>query len=297
MRILAIGLLAGFSPWLGAASVQASTVADRVLGRLQAARSAQGLEALERVERLDVLAEAQAVRLARMRHDERKRFEADPRQILERGGLRYRSAGIHVDMNLGYADPADGFVRSWEASRQAWESAMVRGRRQVGIAALRAPDGWSVLVALLLEPEPTPIELPSPVELEREAILAVGELRRTRGLPPLRVADALTRVARGHSEEMALRGFFDHVTPEGETVGDRVRAAGLSFARVGENLHTNRNVDDPVATAVEAWLKSPRHRGLLLSGEYIETGIGVAIDYRGGIFFTQIFLQSERSQP
>jgi uncharacterized protein YkwD len=296
MRILAIGLLVWLLPSMGAGSVEASSVADRVLQRLQAARSEAELVPLEREGRLDALAAEQAARIGRLRHDRRKRFEAKPAALLEREGLRYRTVGIHIDMNLGYRDPADGFLRSWRASRPAWSSAMERGRRQVGIATLRAADNWTVLVMLFVEPELTPAELPPPAELERAAIRAVREARRKRGLSALRVSDALTRVARGHSEEMALRGFFDHVTPEGLTVGDRVEAAGLRFKRVGENLHTNRNVEDPIAKAVESWLKSPAHRGLMLSDEYLETGIGVAIDYRGGIFFTQLFLYPDRTR-
>jgi len=297
MRILAIGLLAWLLPSVGAGAVEASSVADRVLERLQVARSEAGIAPLERDDRVDALAAEQAARIGRLRHDKRKRFQARPGELLEREGLPFRSVGIHIDMNLGYRDPADGFLRSWRASRPAWRSAMERGRRHVGIATVRAADNWTVLVMLFVEPELTAAELPPPAELERAAIRAVREARRERGLSPLSVSDALTRVARGHSEEMALRGFFDHVTPEGQTVGDRVEAAGLRYSRVGENLHSNRNVEDPIATAVEAWLKSPAHRGLMLSDEYLKTGIGVAIDYRGGIFFTQVFLYPDRTAP
>jgi len=297
MRILLIGLLAWLVPTIGAFAAEGSGVADRVLDRLQLARSEAALAPLERDDRLDALAAEQAARIGRLRHDRRKRFKASPGALLEREGLGYRTVGIHIDMNLGYRDPADGFLRSWRASHQAWASAMERGRRQVGIATLRAADNWTVLVMLSVEPELTAAELPPPAELERAAIRAVREARRERGLSPLRVSDALTRVARGHSEEMALRGFFDHVTPEGLTAGDRVEAAGLRFRRVGENLHTNRNVADPIAKAIDSWLKSPDHRGLMLSDEYIETGIGVAVDYRGGIFFTQLFLYPDRTQP
>ena len=57
-----------------------------------------------------------------------------------------------------------------------------------------------------------------------------------------------------------------------------------------EDLHKSFGVDDPVATAIESWLNSPEHRELLLSPLFLETGVGVAVDERGAIYFTQLFL-------
>ena len=56
----------------------------------------------------------------------------------------------------------------------------------------------------------------------------------------------------------------------------------------------NRGSEDPFRTAVESWLKSRGHREHLLSPEFQETGIGVAIDDEGAIYFTQLFLAPAR---
>jgi uncharacterized protein YkwD len=52
--------------------------------------------------------------------------------------------------------------------------------------------------------------------------------------------------------------------------------------------------DDPVAIAVEGWMSSPGHRANILSEEYSESGIGIAIDGRGAVYFTQVFTRGAR---
>jgi uncharacterized protein YkwD len=68
-----------------------------------------------------------------------------------------------------------------------------------------------------------------------------------------------------------------------------VRGAGLGFREVAENIASNRNVDDPVRTAVEAWMDSSGHRANILNPRVAETGLGVAVDGDGTLFFTQLF--------
>lgn len=53
----------------------------------------------------------------------------------------------------------------------------------------------------------------------------------------------------------------------------------------------NQGVQDPATTAVRGWLKSPGHLRNI-RGDYTLTGIGVAVNNKGEIFFTQVFLKS-----
>jgi uncharacterized protein YkwD len=161
----------------------------------------------------------------------------------------------------------------------------------VGLASQRCDDGWTVLAAILLDEfEPWRFESAELQAMERETIAAVNELRRGRGLGALLADARLTSVARSHSEEMSLRGYFAHRSPDGREAADRVRDQGLDFRRLGENLHKSRGSDDPVQTAVESWSNSQRHRTTMLAPDYTHTAVGVAVDASGELYFTQLFL-------
>lgn len=125
---------------------------------------------------------------------------------------------------------------------------------------------------------------------ERRLVERVNELRAGQGVAPLRVDDALTRIARAHSCRMMREGFFSHTAPSGDDVGDRVQAAGKPYRAVGENIARNVNACDPVDRALEGWMKSEGHRENLLTDRFTETGAGVCRNGRD-YYFTQVFLR------
>jgi uncharacterized protein YkwD len=123
--------------------------------------------------------------------------------------------------------------------------------------------------------------------LEREAFGLVNRHRRDRGLPAL-VHDArIARQARLHSQAMAAgvrrvgHGGFD----------DRIEALRrvVTFRRIAENVALNRGARRPAASAVRGWIESPGHRRSM-EGDYTATGVGVASNRAGEVYFTQIFV-------
>lgn len=56
------------------------------------------------------------------------------------------------------------------------------------------------------------------------------------GLPPLAADDRLRASARNHVGDMIERGYFDEVSPEGQTPLDRALAAGYPAGTAGESL-------------------------------------------------------------
>jgi uncharacterized protein YkwD len=126
--------------------------------------------------------------------------------------------------------------------------------------------------------------------LERQAIAAVNDERAKHDAPPLVERAELSDLARAHSRDMARRRYFSHRSPDGDDVSDRVRAGGIAYRKVGENIQQSRGYEDPVATAIDSWLRSSGHRKILLDPEYTETGLGVALDEEGQYIFTQVFL-------
>lgn len=122
-----------------------------------------------------------------------------------------------------------------------------------------------------------------PVEAE---VMRLANLERTRsGLHALECDAVLVSAARGHSDDMCERDYFEHVTPEGLTVGDRVRAAGGDYGIAGENIAWGYRT----ATAVhEGWMTSEGHRENILWPHYSRIGVGY-VDCFGEMVWTQVF--------
>jgi uncharacterized protein YkwD len=127
--------------------------------------------------------------------------------------------------------------------------------------------------------------------MESEVVRRVNQVRGEHGAPPLRGDPALTRVAREYSCALARRDTLSHTGASGQTVADRIRAAGKTYREVGENLASTLNARDPVRTAVEGWMQSPGHRQNILRETFTETGVGICRDAGGTLYFTQLFLR------
>jgi uncharacterized protein YkwD len=114
-------------------------------------------------------------------------------------------------------------------------------------------------------------------DLQTEALAAINELRRTKGLRELRLSSALSRAGLGLYAWMARHGFFGHSGWDGSSFWERIeqgyRPLPQAFWEVGENLVWA----SPTLTADQAlklWLKSPRHRKNLLTPAWREIGLG-----------------------
>lgn len=89
------------------------------------------------------------------------------------------------------------------------------------------------------------------------------------------------KAAQGYARDMVRRRFFAHITPDGTTMPDRLRAVGYvrdgdSWAVGGAPAWGSGPLASP-ASIVAAWLDSPSHRRLLLSRRYRRLGVGVAL--------------------
>lgn len=271
-----------------AAAEPAPDLERRIETALVEARAEAGVDELERRPTLDAAARDRAERIAAMPHAERLRLSESARDWLDRAGVgATRRAAQHVDMNRGYRDPAAGFVKSWRGADGTWRTAIDSAWDGVGIGVARADDGWIVLVTFFVEDLPPPPDL---ADVERRTVDAVNRVRREAGLSPLESDPRLAAVARRHSEDMLRRDYFSHRSPEGFGATERVRAAGIRYRRLAENIHRSRGADDPVTTAVESWLQSPPHREAMLDAEVRATGVGVAYDDSGRVVFTQLFM-------
>ena len=126
---------------------------------------------------------------------------------------------------------------------------------------------------------------------EQRVLQLINKQRSARGLRTLVMDPILLRAARMHSQNMATRNFFNHVSPDGKTATQRIRECGLrGWRALGENIAYNQGYDDPAAFAVEKWLDSPMHRENMLNPMWTSTAVGIATAADGRIFFTELFL-------
>lgn len=130
-------------------------------------------------------------------------------------------------------------------------------------------------------PKPTPTASPS---VEQRVLDLVNAERAQAGCAPLREEPLLARAARKHSADMAERGYFDHVTPEGVTPWDRARAEGYDQPSA-ENIARGQATAEEV---VEAWMNSSGHRANILNCDSKAMGLGVVYG-DGGPWWTQMF--------
>jgi len=114
------------------------------------------------------------------------------------------------------------------------------------------------------------------------AVRCLVNLQRSRhGLAPLQPSGRLRAAAAAHSADMVARGFFDHVSPDGGTLSDRVHRTGYSGRTLGEDIGWGTYDLGTPSAIVAAWMKSPPHRAIILGGRFREIGVGVAIGTPG----------------
>ncbi|HYE64054.1 MAG TPA: CvpA family protein [Pyrinomonadaceae bacterium] len=122
-------------------------------------------------------------------------------------------------------------------------------------------------------------------ELEAQMLELVNQERAAAGLGPLAADPELKEVARQHSADMFARGYFSHITPEGHSPFDRIRAAGITFRIAGENLA----LAPTVAIAHTGLMNSPGHRANILRPQFGRVGIGIMDGGMRGLMVTQKF--------
>jgi uncharacterized protein YkwD len=167
---------------------------------------------------------------------------------------------------------------------------------------LRAPAALAALVlagacaftgTLPAEPPPsTPPAAPAPPAPPRQPAASadplaefVGLLNRHRvrvGCAELQWHETAARVAQAHSADMARRGYFDHVSPEGVGMRARLQAAGVTARPAAENL-----VDAPFGgeRLLARWLASPIHRANIEDCGFTHHALA-----RSGDLWTHLFL-------
>jgi len=136
-----------------------------------------------------------------------------------------------------------------------------------------------------LEVRPSEGELTVDEASERWMLELVNQERAKVGSPALVVDVKIREVARSHSRDMFVRGYFSHINPEGQSGADRLEAAGIAFSVAAENLAYAPDV--PVAH--QGLMESEGHRRNILDPKFRRVGIGIIDSGIYGKMFTKEF--------
>jgi len=111
------------------------------------------------------------------------------------------------------------------------------------------------------------------VNFETQLLRLTNLERQKQGLAPLKLSAQLSRAAQLHGTDMATNNYFSHTGRNGSSLGDRVKAIGYKYSRVGENIAAGRST--PEGT-MKQWMNSAGHRANILNPRFTEIGFGYA---------------------
>jgi uncharacterized protein YkwD len=112
--------------------------------------------------------------------------------------------------------------------------------------------------------------------------------RETKGrAQPLIWDPALAEVARSHAADMARRGYFDHVTPDGATLQNRIEGAGLTWRRISENIAKTFSIESAHQLFLDEPAFEANHRANILDPEVTHVGVGIVRAGEGYLYIVE----------
>lgn len=127
----------------------------------------------------------------------------------------------------------------------------------------------------------------SDTTIQNQVLFYINQYRKQHGLSKLKMDTHMVIQAKRHSQDMA-----NHRMPFGHkdfqkriaTLRSQIKNTGGGAENVAYNYKDAQEV-------VRQWVQSPGHKRNIV-GHYNLTGIGVARDKQGKLYYTQIFLQT-----
>lgn len=170
------------------------------------------------------------------------------------------------------------------------DPAALTAGQQVAIPVIFAPPRHPARPFGPLPPSVPPPALP---DLQQQLAAAVNDERQQHGLAPYLYDEQLESVALAHAQDMVVRDFLAHVTPDGKRLADRLAAGGIEGVKSsGENIQRNARPQRQAATAAVAWfMNSAPHRYNLLHEQYTHLGVAAVEGAPGWYTFVLVFAQ------
>jgi len=151
--------------------------------------------------------------------------------------------------------------------------------------------------------------------LENRIHELINEERRQKGVPALKHDPILGDIAQKHSQDMAIKNYFDHVNLKGEDPTARGLESSYRCYKdygsyytdgIAENIFQNNlynsvtyyngipiydwnTLEEIAQSTVKGWMNSPGHRKNILTSTYDKEGIGIAISSNNEVLITEDF--------
>lgn len=146
---------------------------------------------------------------------------------------------------------------------------------------------WVSLVIGLFQPAVAAERNDADANMQKEILYHINKYRITHGMMMLTMNNLITKEATIHSRDMAQHKLpFGHMKYE-QRMGRLFKAIKHSNGGAENVAYNYKNAE----IVVQEWLKSPGHRQNI-RGNYNLTGIGIARDERGRIYYTQMFVKA-----
>jgi uncharacterized protein YkwD len=142
-----------------------------------------------------------------------------------------------------------------------------------GPALARARARTSACHGASLRPSPA-----NATAIDVATLCLVDRARVAHGLRPLQANRELQAVAVSQVKDMVRLDYFADDRPSGKTPATLI--AGTSYGRHARSLSTAENIgwgtrsNATPAQIVAAWLQSPAHREIILTGTFRQAGVG-----------------------
>jgi len=121
---------------------------------------------------------------------------------------------------------------------------------------------------------------------EQKIFEKVNSERSRAGLPPLQNDILIRNVARAHSRDMLIKGYFSHNSPDGMGLFERLNLANVKFDSAAENIALAPTID----LAHIGLMNSPKHKANILDPDFTIIGIGVIDAGPYGLMVTEDFV-------
>ena len=106
-----------------------------------------------------------------------------------------------------------------------------------------------------------------------QLLVLTNAKRAEYGFSPLTLNNQLSNAAALKAEDMFVKDYWAHNSPDGKTPWVFIKEVGYNYVYAGENLARGFNSAEEV---VNAWMASPKHRDNLLFKNYSDVGFSVA---------------------
>lgn len=107
---------------------------------------------------------------------------------------------------------------------------------------------------------------------EAQLLNKTNSERASAGLESLKPNEKLDLAAQAKAEDMAVRNYWSHTSPDGEEPWAFVARHNYSYQKLGENLAAGFDSED---STINGWLASQSHKENLLNPYYSDVGFGI----------------------